>query len=363
MEKNEHFLNFLNRNPKEKMFYQNIGKVLDTKINLFTIKRLINIGEDIDYLFKIRDRNTLQKIRNTLRIIQRHGSLSEKQITGYILGKNLRFDCPFIAIACHSCFSFTRRRKPTILNYKFKTIEDNIIFRIYWIKQVKQELISTFQVDTQKLHIKYIYVLLYITGLDYLIEDIVDRFMEDHNIFTGVMDNFTYGNVYLANKLFKMSRREKLLISRIKFDKTRLLMYYFTNSVVMFLKERKEIVYHDNMSLNELCLEIDVAQSYGPGASLKRKNETEKDLLRNIKYAWLRILLISDHFLLFLEVFEEILPDASLEHKIFKIVQKKISGTAQSNEKTFLKKHVLFKETNQCATVEMKTVLKHLNVL
>lgn len=363
MNKNEQFVDFLKKNYKENIFYKKIRSILDIKINPVTIKKLIETKEDIDYLFRIRDRKTLHKIRNSLRIIFRNGSPYEKQIIGYILGKNIYFDNPFVAIACHTYFGFIRRHRPKISNYRFRNFEDKFVFAIYWHIYVKREHVETLKFDTRKIDVRSIYVLLYSTGSDYLIEDIVDRFKEDQDVFTNMINHFAYGHVYLGHKLLKMPRHDKLLISRMGFDKTIIVMYYFTNSAQMFLKERKETLYYDNMGFNELCIEAETSQPDIVHSGLKKRSVVTKDLVKNIKLAWLRIFLVSDHFLFFLEVFEEIDPDASLEYKILRKIQNILSGKAVKNIKTLLKNHVSFKETNKYATIEMTTVLKHLNVI
>lgn len=390
---------FIKKYPEELKFFKRIKQIVQMKNNPIAIKRLIDTKEDIEYLFKINDRKTYLKARESLRILYRKAGSYEKQFISFLLNKNVVFESALVGIACHSLFNnFVGKHRRQLHTFKFKRQEEKVIFQIYWTMKVQRKSILECEFNLDRLNLRQILILLYFTGSETILRNIIDRFSENMEILRLVLKNFELSYVFLSMRIADLSRKDKLLIAQMDIDIKKLTKLSFFEAVFKFNEFKNEEIYTENMLFNEISIKenctnetlndstnrVDIfdrkstlsdglqknsrieqftsKNQNSPKTSQVYTSKTSKPAIsiRKLQFSWLRVFLMANNHILFLKVFNSLKPDSSAEYQILNSIKKKVMDTILLGTNQFSSLEFKIQETNEYATVKISTLLRHL---
>lgn len=367
----------LKENPVENVFYKTIGVITNNRLNSDTIVRIYQSAEDISYLFDITNRKLLNEVKSTLKIIVKEAQNDEKQIINFLLRKKVVFNNALLAIACFLKFKFILKGKILKNTFKFKFKDETRIFNLYWQVHVKNQKLEDAINITGKMSINKLFIMFKILKFKFFIERIIDRLYDNLEISKFILNNFDYSHSYITRKMLQMSKKEKYKIMNVIENKKKLITHFFVESVDKYLQTNDDSFYYENVIFNGICLEKNetVQEENGSNQAIKMNfteindgkqevfEKVDKEMIKKISYAWLRIFIISDDFILFSSIFENIKPENTQEYKILQSIHTRLIDTVDSRKNGFQKVKINFNETNEFATIKIGTLLKYLKAL
>lgn len=277
--------NLLNKNiekMKNPSFHSKLKKILKNDIKL-------SKSLDIKYLFNINDQKVFIDIKNTLSIIKEKGTIEEKQIINLLENKSSFFNDSIIAINSYLKFKDIFNLK--LKNFEFYEIEEKILFLIYFfIKNTNYNLLCKILKNLKFLSLENIYLIFKYLKIEKIKKIIFLNFKKDLILFQKIINEKE--NFYFLIKVFnKFTRKDKLLILKLKIDHLKLIKEIFKKDCRKFLKIKDHEIFEENMKFNELCI-----------TNFLRKN----DIFEKLKMAWCRIFLITRNYYLFNQIFKKL---------------------------------------------------------
>ncbi|ELQ74206.1 hypothetical protein THOM_2857 [Trachipleistophora hominis] len=400
---------FLELNLDLEKYYQLARDITNKRINNYTALQYYKTEEDIKYLFKINSLKVFGEVKGTLQMLVESAGEDEKQIIDFLLRRKRTYKSALLVILCILSFKFVihargrKNRKKNTSSYKFKfeTNEEAFLYYLYIVNNVDKRYISILNKKIRQLPLRMAFIAAYLLKCDELMKQVLDRWHEDYKVPQYVFEVYEPSYEYISTKMITLPNRDLLNILRIvNIDRIRIVKSFLNECMKQFMVTNDEKLLNRNLSFNEICLEVSMSENvfkYPDENSFicqKERKETKKatadeverrtnhtdvydevgecaskehhlkcsniQIMKKIVYAWLRFLLITNNYLLFMDMFEKLREDSCPEYKVLKEIHNRITNVLKGQPPNFSDILSSYHENNEFSLVSLQDLGEYL---
>lgn len=394
--------NWIKDDPEVKKFYLLAFDIITGKLNKDTVFYYFKTDEDVKYLFKVNSLKVLLEIKRMLKLINKNAGDDEKQIIDFLLQKKRVYKSCIVVIICLVGFHFLLcatqgSKSKTLARYKFENIEDTVLFLLYVNYNIANRFIKKLVKKAQMLPVKKVVLMAFLLKSNKLMNSALARWEEDHRILELVSSFYEPFYKCLSQIMLNLANKECFKILQVKnLDKIRISKMLLLQCTRQFIKTKKLMYFYRNMSINEICFNIDItahlfrktngisainvdlseihnnmyfldqkhkeissfskqtSDIMGHTVSSPKHSAISVEYVRKIIYAWLRIFILTGHFSMFVEIFEKLKESSDEEFKVLSKIYQKLINSAKFDINDLKK----YKDDNEFAPAAFTELVK-----